>query len=147
MKPYTRHGAVKPLPEPREIRLPNTQYFSVSAIARALGEQTYTIRYWHEVLGFRVGRTRGMQRLFSRSEAETVVRVWRMMRERGITLAGVKLILQEEGGAIKSVSVTYGAIEAQNENLRAENSRLKTELKNLRDDVSAAIAALKRTVP
>ena len=94
--------------------------FVISVAARILGVQTQTLRYYERLGLIEPHRTRGNQRVFSRSDVERVRRMRSLIDDLGVNLAGVEVIiklldrLQEADYEIKRV--------------KAENERLQAHL-------------------
>ena len=67
--------------------------FIISVAARMLGVRTQTLRYYERIGLIEPSRTRGNQRVFSRSDIEKVQRIRNLMEDLGVNLAGVEVVL------------------------------------------------------
>ena len=71
----------------------NEPIFIISVAARMLGVRTQTLRYYERIGLIEPSRTKGNQRVFSRSDIEKVQRIRNLMEDLGVNLAGVEVVL------------------------------------------------------
>ena len=91
--------------------------FIISVAARMLGVRTQTLRYYERLGLVEPARTRGNQRVFSRSDVERVQRIRSLMDDLGVNLAGVEVVMK----LLERLRDAEGEIDR----LRSENERLR----------------------
>ena len=91
--------------------------FVISVAARMLGVRTQTLRYYERIGLIEPARTRGNQRVFSRTDVERVRRIRSLTGDLGVNLAGVEVIID----LLERVA-----------DLEGENARLRAEIQRLR---------------
>ena len=90
--------------------------FIISVAARMLGVRTQTLRYYERLGLVEPARTRGNQRVFSRSDIERVQRIRSLMDDLGVNLAGVEVVikllerLREEKSEVKRLETENGKL-------------------------------------
>ncbi len=110
--------------------------YSVSEAVRLVGVESHVLRYWEEELGLEIQRTSQGHRIYTDQDVETLRRI-KELKEKGIQLKGIKILLQETGEGsqedselkegIQKIENAYPAVlgEGQSENLRQFESILK----------------------
>jgi DNA-binding transcriptional MerR regulator len=99
-------------------------YYSIKEVAAQIGESESTLRYWEESFPDMINPARNERggRSYKESDIEDVRMIQHFIRDRGLTLDGVrKKLKNNKDFAIKQASVV----------LRLKN--IKTELKSLND--------------
>ena len=91
--------------------------FIISVAARMLGVRTQTLRYYERLGLIEPSRTRGNQRVFSRSDIDRVQRIRSLMDNLGVNLAGVEVVLKLLD-RIREIELENGLLKAENEQLR-----------------------------
>ena len=91
--------------------------FIISVAARMLGVRTQTLRYYERIGLIEPSRTRGNQRVFSRSDIEKVQRIRNLMEDLGVNLAGVEVVLNLLD-RLKVAEVEIKRIKEDNQKLR-----------------------------
>lgn len=91
--------------------------FIISVAARMLGVRTQTLRYYERLGLIEPSRTRGNQRVFSRSDVERVQRIRSLMDSLGVNLAGVEVVLKLLD-RIREIEAESARLAADNEQLR-----------------------------
>ncbi len=91
--------------------------FIISVAARMLGVRTQTLRYYERLGLIEPSRTRGNQRVFSRSDVERVQRIRSLMDSLGVNLAGVEVVLKLLD-RIREIEAESARLAAENEELR-----------------------------
>ncbi len=91
--------------------------FIISVAARMLGVRTQTLRYYERIGLIEPSRTRGNQRVFSRSDIEKVQRIRNLMEDLGVNLAGVEVVLNLLD-RLKVAEVEIKKIKEDNQKLR-----------------------------
>lgn len=80
--------------------LPNKKYFKIGEVARIIGVEPHTIRYWEaEFDQLKPTRAGTRQRLYSREDVETIQAIHHLIRQERYTVAGAKSRLEEETAA------------------------------------------------
>ena len=102
----------------------NEPVFVISVAARMLGVRTQTLRYYERIGLIQPARTRGNQRVFSRSDVDRVRRIRSLTDDLGVNLAGVEVIIN----LLERVK-----------GLESENARLMAEVARLREIVRTGV--------
>ena len=91
--------------------------YVISVVARMVGVQTHTLRYYERVGIIEPRRSRGNIRLYSGRDVARLRRVKTLMDDLGVNLAGVEVIMR----------MMHQMLELQNhvQELKAELDRLK----------------------
>ena len=116
------------------VELPDKLFFKIGEVARIVGVEPYVLRYWEtEFRNVRPRKTRGGQRMYSRGDVETFLRIKGLLRDEGFTIAGARKRLgagraarAEPGGGPEAVAADEGTAR-----LVVEIARLETELQTL----------------
>ena len=95
----------------------NEPVFVISVAARMLGVRTQTLRYYERIGLIQPARTRGNQRVFSRSDVDRVRRIRSLTDDLGVNLAGVEVII--------NLLERVKGLEGENARLMAEVARLR----------------------
>lgn len=119
--------------------------YSVSEAVRLVGVESHVLRYWEDELSLEIQRTSQGHRIYTRQDVETLQRV-KELKEKGIQLKGIKILLQEtlEDGrgdselkeGIQKIENAYPVAfgEAQSENLRQFESILKGMIREVMEE-------------
>ena len=67
--------------------------YVISVVARMLGMQTHTLRYYERIGVIEPARSQGNIRLYSERDVALLRRVKTLMEDMGVNLAGVEVIL------------------------------------------------------
>lgn len=80
---------------------PNKLFYRIGEVSRISGVKPYVLRYWETVFnGIRPEKSGSGQRIYHRSQLETVIEIKRLLYEKKYTIAGAKRALKnpaEEG--------------------------------------------------
>ncbi len=77
--------------------IPGKRYFRIGEVAKLAGIPPYVLRYWErEFKEIKPQRAGSNQRLYSRQDVETVLKIRILLKEQGYTIAGAKKILHGE---------------------------------------------------
>lgn len=68
--------------------------YVISVVARLLGVQTHTLRYYERMGIIEPSRSRGNIRLYSERDLVQLRRVKKLMDDLGVNLAGIQVILR-----------------------------------------------------
>jgi DNA-binding transcriptional MerR regulator len=78
--------------------LPTKLYFRIGEVATAVGVETHVLRYWEtEFRSIRPQKSSRGQRVYSRRDVETLMRVKELLYQRGFTIAGARKQLRDGG--------------------------------------------------
>lgn len=78
--------------------LPAKLYFRIGEVAQLVGVEAHVLRYWEtEFRSVRPQKSARGQRVYSRRDVETLVRVKDLLYDRGFTIMGARRELRERG--------------------------------------------------
>lgn len=120
------------------VQLPDKLYFRIGEVARIVGVQAHVLRYWEtEFRSVRPTKSRRGQRVYSRRDVETLLKVKELLYGHGYTIAGAKRRLRS------------GGVEPADENdpMKKEAQRLRSALTTLRADIAGALASIEAMLP
>ena len=104
--------------------IPDKLYFKIGEVSEIVGVDPHVLRYWEsEFKVVRPQRATSSQRLYRKSDIESLLRIKELLYDLGFTIAGAKQALKEE----KKTGVKIG--EESPERLV---SNLKSELTDLK---------------
>jgi DNA-binding transcriptional MerR regulator len=114
--------------------LPTKLYFRIGEVASAVGVETHVLRYWEtEFRSIRPQKSSRGQRVYSRRDVETLMRVKELLYERGFTIAGARKQLRDGGIEPR---------EAADPTLRCA-ARMKTALTEIRKELVSLLDELR----
>ena len=93
--------------------------FQISVVARMVGVHQQTLRSYEREGFIRPARTSGNTRLYSQRDVERLQQVLRLVRDLGVNLAGVEVIMR--------MSAQIEELREQLDEARAELARLRGE--------------------
>ncbi len=93
--------------------------FQISVVARMVGVHQQTLRSYEREGFIRPHRTAGNTRLYSQRDVERLQQVLRLVRDLGVNLAGVEVIMR--------MSAQIEELQEQLAEARGENARLRGE--------------------
>lgn len=77
--------------EPVRASLPSKPYFRIGEVAALVGVEPHVLRYWErEFRTIRPTKSTKGQRVYSRRDVETLMRVRELLYEEGFTIAGAR---------------------------------------------------------
>ncbi len=83
-----------------ESKLPPKVYFRIGEVASLVGVEPHVLRYWErEFRTIRPKKSARGQRVYSRKDVETLMRVRQLLYSEGFTIAGARRRLQQERSA------------------------------------------------
>jgi DNA-binding transcriptional MerR regulator len=83
---------------PERIEIPKRALFKASEVCELLKVQPYVLRSWEmEFPELGIAKTAGGPRLYRRGDVEQVIRIKHLLLVDGLTLAGARRKLEEEG--------------------------------------------------
>jgi DNA-binding transcriptional MerR regulator len=101
---------------PDRVEIPNRSLFRQPEVCEIAQVQAYVLRSWEaEFPDLGVAKTEGGPRVYRRADVERVLRIKHLLFVEGLTLAGVRRKLAEEGGdahaekdALRDVAALFG---------------------------------------
>ena len=82
---------------PQPTKLPSKVYFRIGEVASLVGVEPHVLRYWErEFRTIRPKKSARGQRVYSRKDVETLMRVRQLLYSEGFTIAGARRRLQQE---------------------------------------------------
>ena len=115
----------------KPVELPDKLFFKIGEVSRLVGVEPYVLRYWEsEFRHVRPNKSRGGQRMYRRKDVESLLRIKRLLKDEGFTIAGARkrLAAERQGGGEPEAAPDGGAPAAEVDRLVAEIARLKGEL-------------------
>lgn len=121
--------------QPSTPQSPTKMFFRIGEVARLVGVEPHVLRYWEtEFRAVRPRKSAKGQRVYSRRDVDTLLRVKELLYTHKFTIAGARLKLRERG---------VEPPEPGDPSIR-DAQQLRETLVALRDDIAAAIAELDR---
>ena len=104
------------MPPPDRVEIPNRSLFRQPEVCEIAQVQPYVLRSWEaEFPELGVAKTEGGQRVYRKADVERVLRIKHLLFVEGLTLAGVRRKLSEEGvdtradkDALRDVAALFG---------------------------------------
>ena len=104
------------MPPPDRVEIPNRSLFRQPEVCEIAQVQAYVLRSWEaEFPDLGVAKADGAPRVYRRVDVERVLRIKHLLFVEGLTLAGVRRKLQEEGtdtradkDALRDVAALFG---------------------------------------
>jgi DNA-binding transcriptional MerR regulator len=92
---------------PDRVEIPNRALFRQPEVCEIAQVQAYVLRTWEaEFPDLGVAKSEGGPRVYRRADVERVLRIKHLLFVEGLTLAGVRRKLTEEGGKTESDALT-----------------------------------------
>jgi DNA-binding transcriptional MerR regulator len=121
------------------LELPEKLFFKIGEVSQLVGAEPHVLRYWEkEFAAVRPRKSRGGQRLYRRTDVETLFRIKTLLRDEGYTVAGArKKLADERARARRGEEEPSGpdeeAVVEQSQQLLLEVEQLKAECQGLRE--------------
>ena len=102
------------MPTPDRVEIPNRSLFRQSEVCEIAQVQPYVLRSWEqEFPDLGVTKAEGSARVYRRTDVERVLRIKHLLFVEGLTLAGVRRKLTDEGAvkepdALQDVAALFG---------------------------------------
>ncbi len=110
--------------------LPDKLFFKIGEVSRILETEAHVLRYWEREFAYvRPRKSRGGQRLYRRSDVETLIHIRVLLKDEGFTIAGARRRLAAERAKRRDAAQNETGADAE-EIL----SRLQEELALVRRD-------------
>jgi DNA-binding transcriptional MerR regulator len=115
-----------------QVDIPNRSLFKASEVCDLVKLQPYVLRSWEaEFPDLGVAKADGSTRVYRRADVEQVVRIKHLLLVEGLTLAGARRKLDEEGGP---VAIDQPAmVELVGKNARERLTAVKRGLRSILD--------------
>ena len=115
--------------------LPAKLYYRIGEVAGIVGVEAHVLRYWEtEFRSIRPQKSAKGQRVYSRRDVETLLRVKELLYSHRFTIAGARRKLRE-GGTEPPEPDTIGNLEAQ---------RMRETLLEIRGELVSLLSELER---
>ena len=109
--------------------LPAKLYYRIGEVAGLVGVEPHVLRYWEtEFRSVRPQKSAKGQRIYSRRDVETLLKVKDLLYAHRFTIAGARRKLREGG-------VEPASAEQENGATSAEAARMRTSLLEIRGDL------------
>jgi DNA-binding transcriptional MerR regulator len=120
-------------PEPSRGSLPPKLYFRIGEVAELVGVEPHVLRYWErEFRSIRPTKSAKGQRVYSRRDVESLMRVRELLYREGFTIAGAKKKLQRSG--VEPQEARESPVE--------DASKIREQLASMRAEIEAFLAEL-----
>ena len=109
-------------------------YYRIGEVAQLVGVEPHVLRYWEtEFRSVRPQKSASGQRVYSRRDVDTLMRVKGLLYGQGFTIAGAKKKLRE--GGVEPPPPEVAAVSVSLEKVRAQ-------LLDIREETAVLLAAL-----
>lgn len=79
------------------VTIPDKLYFKIGEVCELTGVKQHVLRYWEsEFKTISPQRAKSKQRLYRRVDVENVLKIKRLLKDKGFTISGAKKILADE---------------------------------------------------
>ena len=127
------------------VEIPKRALFKAAEVCEIVRVQPYVLRSWEsEFPGLGVAKTPGAPRIYRRADVEQVVRIKHLLLVDGLTLAGARKRLEEEGAP---VGADTPLDELMGRHARERITEVKRGLRALLDLLSGGDGELRLTPP
>jgi len=73
------------------------RYYKIGEVAKVVGVEPYVLRFWEgEFNQIKTIRTKGGQRLYPRETISTILKIKRLLYDKGMTIEGARKKLKDE---------------------------------------------------
>lgn len=104
-----------------QIELPDKLYYSIGEVAKAFGVNASLIRFWEKEFDIiKPKKNKKGNRFFTPDDIKNLKLIYHLVKERGYTLDGAKIALQEQENIKEEVELI-----ARMEYIRSELVKLK----------------------
>jgi DNA-binding transcriptional MerR regulator len=123
--------------------LPDKLFFKIGEVAQIVGVRAHVLRYWEsEFAALRPMKTRGSHRVYRRRDVELAVLLRRLLHEEGLTIAGAKRRLREQGLLQRDAEPV--APSAAHDGDMGDEVDERAELVAMRSELTELLAALEQ---
>ncbi|KYF74068.1 MerR family transcriptional regulator [Sorangium cellulosum] len=118
-------------------QLPAKLYYRIGEVAGIVGVEPHVLRYWEtEFRSVRPQKSAKGQRVYSRRDVETLLKVKELLYSHRFTIAGARRKLRE--GGIEPPPPDAGASSEEVQRMRAALVEIRSELLALMDELDRA---------
>src|SRR4051812_17140548 len=122
-----------------EGEIPVKLYYRIGEVAHIVGVEPHVLRYWEtEFRSIRPEKSRKGQRIYSRRDVETLLKVKELLYGHRYTIAGAKRKLRGDGVE------PAGASEPPAASGQVAGAEVRAALSALRGEIAEALAAFER---
>ena len=109
-------------------------YYRIGEVAQLVGVEPHVLRYWEtEFRSVRPQKSASGQRVYSRRDVDTLMRVKGLLYGQGFTIAGAKKKLREGGVEPQPPEVVQSSESLQ---------KIRAQLLDIRDETASLLASL-----
>jgi len=89
------------------------RYYKIGEVAKVVGVEPYVLRFWEgEFNQIKTIRTKGGQRLYPKESIKTILKIKRLLYDKGLTIEGArKKLIDEERWNLALKEIKDGLIE------------------------------------
>lgn len=114
--------------------LPAKLYYRIGEVAGIVGVEPHVLRYWEtEFRSVRPQKSAKGQRIYSRRDVETLLKVRELLYAHRFTIAGAKRKLRE--GGIEPLATEQGATSEETQRMREALMTIRGELVSLMNEL------------
>jgi DNA-binding transcriptional MerR regulator len=85
------------LPAGDDVIIPDKLYFKIGEVCAITGVKQHVLRYWEsEFPSIRPQRARSKQRLYRRIDVENILKIKRLLKEKGFTIHGARKVVADD---------------------------------------------------
>jgi DNA-binding transcriptional MerR regulator len=118
---------------------PDEKLFKIGEVCKLADVQPYVLRYWEtEFPQLAPGKSGGGQRLYTRREIDTILRIKELLYRDGFTIAGAKKKLEVEG----SEPAAAAAVTIETPAPVVANAEVTTALTSVKKELTAILRML-----
>lgn len=115
--------------------------YKIGEVCKLADVQPYVLRYWEtEFAQLAPNKSGGGQRLYTRAEIDTILRIKELLYRDGFTIAGAKKKLEQDGLAEEPAPVATPPVTAT----AAAPSAPRVDLGKVKKELRAILAMLKK---
>ncbi len=112
------------------VELPDKLYYSIGEVSRAFNVNPSLIRFWEKEFSIiQPKKNKKGNRFFTPKDIENLRMIYHLVKERGYTLEGAKIALEEQKGLVEEIEVI-----TRLENIKAELLKIKDSLDDMNDE-------------
>ncbi|ADX68034.1 MULTISPECIES: MerR family transcriptional regulator [Weeksella] len=112
------------------VDLPDKLYYSIGEVSRAFNVNPSLIRFWEKEFSIiQPKKNKKGNRFFTPKDIENLRVIYHLVKERGYTLEGAKIALEEQKGLVEEIEVI-----TRLENVKAELLKIKESLDDMNDE-------------
>jgi DNA-binding transcriptional MerR regulator len=119
------------MPKTPTIALPDKLYFKIGEVSKLAGVPPYVLRFWeNEFTAIRPKRTPSGQRLYRKTDVETILQIRHLLHEKKYTIKGARQRLTDLRDNRRSEAAQKPGATPLLEEIRSELLRIREMLKD-----------------